>query len=698
MEKDVFEGLNPGQHSGVETVDGPVIILAGAGAGKTTVLVRRAAYMINERVPSENILMLTFTNKAANEIRDRITEYVGEDGEHITAGTFHSFALRHIIKPYAARFDGIPQFGIETPRFVILDQTQSEKLLKAAVSELSDRQTEMCKHFGWNLRTFSSEMSVARAFGMTPEMYPAKGYKSKVQGSDEFTEVFREVWDAYTDMCRENNGIDFDDILVIADQILKDDPAFLLRLSERYRYIMIDEYQDTNKVQMSLMDQMADFNRNIAVVGDIKQSIYKFRGADISIIKNFTTRYQNAKLVELDVNYRSTADIINVANNVAHSMQNLITDTSMTPGSNVVSMSRKPEARMFAGDRDEAAWIASDIKERLDSGVSPEDIAILYRAKVLKQSLEPALLDAGIPYVIMGDMSFFDRKEVKDFMSGIRFAFNMEDTMAGMRLLDTVKIGVSEDAARNLMREHQVGLYQALKMVQEKGGKKGAKVEEFLDSVDMLGEVLEEGDATEVEYELRSFWQKNIKPRIEKDAETAGKSDGTAKIEAIIGNKTRNTIVLVDHIVKALRDGVAPEQMMEELMLLSNDVVAAHAAGEEEDLSGKIKLMTIHASKGLEFDTTYVSGMDQAISPGDCETADDLDEERRTFYVAMTRAKNNLLVTGANTRLIHGQVVDSGESIFVREAGDAFVKMDVKQELQNGHRRKVNESIGGLKF
>ena len=433
---DLIKKLNDEQKSAALATEGPVIVIAGAGAGKTNTLIHRVAILIEKGIEPGNIMIVTFTKKAANEIKERLYGMVGEMALHINAGTFHSIIFSKILKR-ATNSEYLISENIDIDQLAIIDEKDSLKWFKESISELHPDELRAIDDNDWKPADFLGEMSMARAVGMDHKAYQRgilPGSKNEM-----FEHLLCRVWKKYSEKCRFMNGIDFDDILVVTNNLLRAEPKLAHEFGKEFRYLHLDEYQDTNPVQMAIMDSIAKSHRNIFVVGDEKQSIYKFRGADINVILSFEKRYTEATKVTLNKNYRSNASIIALANIVAHEMPQKLSDGQLDPQSD--RLAAKPSIVEFETTTQEAQTIAQAIQRDIRKGVDPEEIAVLYRQKSDKIELERELVRLNVDYQLTGDTSFYKRAEVKDMIAAIRFMARPWDNSAGLRLLDAVHVG-----------------------------------------------------------------------------------------------------------------------------------------------------------------------------------------------------------------------------------------------------------------
>lgn len=682
--KAMHEPLNPEQREAALTMAGPVIVVAGAGAGKTKTLIHRVATLIEIGVPPANIMVVTFTNKAAQEIRDRLVDMVGEPGDHVVAGTFHSIVFNKILKsPFESAY--LQERGIDSTLLAILDDDEANKLLKEAFSALDDEDQQHIEDNEWKLRDFQNLLSKARAYGDDVDRYEAK-IGTSFAGEEKHRILVR-LWRDYEERCRMVQGIDFDNILVFAARMLETEPDMAARLGEEFRYLMLDEYQDTNAVQMQIMDSIAQNHRNIFVVGDEKQSIYGFRHADIAVILSFKKRYPEARQIDMVRNYRSDPTVISVANACAGAMSQKLSDGQLVA---MNKSSGQPSVIVeFPNAVLEAQTVAKAIARDLRVGVPGREIAVLYRKRSLKTELERELIEADLPFELVGDISFYQKAEVKDALALIRFIFRPWDSMGVLRVIRSTTVGLSEKAVKDAIYDNGVtGIgflrEQAERRLKPKKNEaqgeytKSAKlIKPMLALADAIRESSEAGDTPEeIKCAMARLWEIYLKPGLVKAAKRATSSDGVDGAET----KMDNVAFLLERFCKGLELGKTPETVLEELSLMAEMV----STKMERDSDQKVKLMTVHAAKGLEFDHVYMIGMDnEAMGARDQEDPAETEEARRITYVGLTRAKKKLAMSYSRERYEHGmhQMVDISQ--FLEEVSRAPGVVRKKFELKD---------------
>ena len=678
----VNEGLNPEQRDAAETIYGPCIVIAGAGAGKTKTLINRAATMILAGVHPAYILISTFTNKAATEIKDRLEDEIGENGQYVNAGTFHSIIFKLILKQFPDS-EYLKAQNINVEELQILDESEAKSLLKESMKELPESDLQEIEGNEWKVSDFEKEMARHRALGRN-----AMDYIRNIADGDT-KEVFQRttgaIWLKYIEKCRSVNGIDFDEILVVADKFLQAEPNAAKELSERYKYIMLDEYQDTNAVQMNIMDKIAKHHRNIFVVGDEKQSIYKFRFADIGIILNFKERYKDAKQVDMVKNYRSYSEIITHANALADAMDERLNDGQLdaqaivqeTPQVAATRKVNKVTMVQFESDLVEAEMVSKAIMRDLKNGVKGEDIYVLYRNRNLKKELERKMVELNIPYNMVGDTSFFQKQEVRDAIALIRFIFQPWDSMAGIRVLGATSMGVSDKAVKTAMGTDNINATEFLNQKGEerlRTKKKGQdqpdltkaakKVSPFMKTIKMIREAAEfQDDPQFLKETIAELWDIYFKEKLDKKSKNTKSSAHNEEMMV----RMENVNYVLERFAEALEGGNPIEDVLEDFALK-----VEYNPENDADASKKIQFMTIHASKGLEADNVYMIGFDNISMPGvDNEgklpPKEELEEARRLAYVGITRAKKKCALSFGLSRVHNGQLTYVDQSPFMKE-------------------------------
>ena len=628
--------LNPRQNEAVETIGGPLLILAGAGAGKTKTISHRILHLIKQGVEPSQILAITFTNKAAKEMRERVFHLIDTDKElnrpisyrdKPFVSTFHSLGV-HILKENSL-LAGLPR------HFTIYDRGDSKRAVKDAIEELSldPKQIEP----GAILNAISRE----KGNGVTQTEYAKKVGTSP---SEFYKKTIASVWEKYEKTLIKEKSVDFDDLLLKTATLLKDHPEVRARYHAAWQYIHIDEYQDTNQVQYQIAQSLSEKTRNICVVGDIDQMIYSWRGANIENILNFEKDYPEAKVVLLEENYRSTQTILAAANNVIK--KNVMRREKNLFTKNVEG--DKIELLISYTEKEEARVIADEARELIKNGINAREICVLYRANFQSRVLEEAFLHKNIPYQILG-VRFFERKEVKDVLSFIRGALNRESAGDMARIINVPPRGIGKATIIKVLAGQQDTLGPALKM----------KVQQFLMMLDRIKNVATTQKPSDtVKYILR-----------ETGLETALRNVGPEEQEKLENLRELATVA-------TQYDALPPEEGIEKL--LENAALATDQDELEKDHNA-VKLMTVHASKGLEFDYVFIAGMEQDLFPHQRMGKDELsqgesEEERRLFYVALTRARKKVYISYAQLRTIYGAQKVNTPSEFIEDIGAEHVE------------------------
>lgn len=652
--------LNPAQRLAAMTLDGASIAIAGAGAGKTKTLIHLTAHHLIKGTPATSLMLVTFTNKGADEIKTRLEAMVGEDAQYITAGTFHSIIYHNILKPNANHpfLEGI---GLDMNECTIFDDSESDALFSEAIKLLDSDSQEYIAEDGME-KTIKMEMSAARAKGLNADSYAREriGYGDPKEIQYRLTV---DVWNKYSGLCRAANGIDFDDIMVVALQLMKADPNIGKELSQRFRYLMLDEYQDTNPVQMKIMDDIAKHHGNIFAVGDEKQSIYGFRGADIGVILGFKHRYPDALVIDMDTNYRSTRNILEAANCIARHMSQKLTEGQLKVGKPFMGDGHKVGIVEFASDLEEAKVLAQAIRRDIAKGVPGKDIAVLYRSRSVKACIEQELVRNGIDYTVVGDVSFFQRQEVRNAIAFLRMTFRPWDSMATLRVLKHTSFGVSDASAKKAMSKGQTAQAYLNELAGKTRGKNeptavASKVAPLIGAMGAIRKLVAYGeDSDYIRKGIESLWENymisNIKKAAEKD---------NAPLDEAVENRMQNVSFLLDRFFDEMKAGRKPEDILDELSLLGE--AKNQTEREQEHM---IKLMTLHASKGMEFRHVYLPGMDEDTTPGKTEEYDELEEERRAVYVGVTRAQEKLGISYARKKRKFGSIMETRISPFIKE-------------------------------
>ena len=632
----IYDTLNEQQKQGVFTTEGPVLILAGAGSGKTRVLTHRVAYLIQEKgVAPWHIMAITFTNKAAGEMRQRIDDMIDYGAESIWVATFHSSCVR-ILRRFADRM------GYAT-NFTIYDSDDQKTLMKDICKRL-EIDTKMYKE-----RTFLNEISSAKN-----ELISDQEFANQAMGDFRKTKT-AQVYREYQARLKQNNAMDFDDLIMNTVELLKLDPEVLNYYQEKFQYVMVDEYQDTNTAQFELVRLLAGGKNNLCVVGDDDQSIYRFRGANIYNILNFAKHFPDATVIKLEQNYRSTGNILEaangvIANNEGRKAKRLWTDAGKGD---------KVYFEQFDSAYEEADFIARDIGRRVAKGeYTYGDCAILYRTNAQSRLLEEKLIASNIPYKIVGGVNFYSRKEVKDLLAYLKTVDNAQDELAVRRIINIPKRGIGAASLAKVSAYAEVNslnFYQALERAREIPGlgRAAGKMEPFVDLIASLRELAALGGVSAVLEEVL---------------------EQTGYVRELEAEDTPEAQARIENIDELMNKAISYEQENEEPTLsgfLEEVALVADIDSLAED-QNYVVLMTLHSAKGLEFPNVYLSGMEDGLFPSYMSiTSDDaeaeLEEERRLCYVGITRAKEHLTITGARMRMQRGETQYHKISRFVKE-------------------------------
>lgn len=669
--------LNQSQYNAAMSTDGPVMVIAGAGAGKTKTLIHRVATLMMRHVPPTSIMIVTFTNKAAGEIKDRLQGMVGENAQYVNAGTFHSVVFQKILKAFPDS-SFLQSQGIDMNECSIMDEDDATSLLKSAVNELDQDERDWLEESDFDIRSIKAEMGIARAVGATAEQY-IRGIDTG-KSRERFERIVGNVWLKYNTFCRQAGGLDFDDVLVFADKMLKEDTWIAEKLGSDYRYLMLDEYQDTNPVQMSIMDQIAQYHGNIFTVGDEKQSIYSFRGADINVILSFKQRYTNATQIDMKENYRSYPAIIAASNACANHMSQRLSDGQLLNMKTVEEGGEEAKKKKvntvrfveFSTTEDEARVVVDAIQRDIREGTRPNNIAVLYRNKVLKKEIEKEMVRRDMQYYVVNDRSFYERAEVKDAIAMLRFVYNPWDSMAGLRILRTTTLGLSEKKAKDMMKGNGANFMEVLRQTSEQTLKavKGQltstakKVKPFYQLANMLRESYEYGDDNEyVMTCIKKMWEIYLKTRYEAKVNKTKNAMTSDEME----EKIENAKFVFDRVEESLGQGMSMREIIDELTMRSE-----YNADLDKKKASKVQMMTIHGSKGLEYDSVYMVGCNNAIMPGEVDDPDTIEEERRLFYVGLTRAAKKLAVTFARNYYEYGEWKPVTSSPYIDEVTNSL--------------------------
>ena len=637
-QEQIINGLNDKQKEAVLATEGPCLVIAGAGSGKTKVLTHKIAYIIANGVKPWNILAITFTNKAANEMKERVEKLVGDIAQDIWMGTFHSICVR-ILRKY------IDRIGFKND-FVIFDTSDQKTLIKECIKAVKADD-----------KIFTDRSVLSEISNGKNEMLEPKAYGIKYSG-DFRREKIGEIYELYQRRLKENNAIDFDDIINFTIKILTENPDVLEYYSEKFKYILVDEYQDTNKSQFMLVSLLASRYGNITAVGDNDQGIYSFRGADITNILNFEKDFPGTKIIKLEQNYRCTGNILKAANAVIKHNENKFEKKLWTQNDE----GNLPCIYCGEDEYDEATYIVSQIAHlKTEEYYKNSDFAILYRMNAQSRAIEDILRREDIPYKIIGGLKFYERKEIKDIIAYLRLIQNTSDNLSLKRIINEPKRGIGKTSLEKIQEISEnsgTSMYEVIKNAAEYDlNRVYLNSREFIEQIENLRNKKEELKISDL-----------IKETLKNTGYTkALEQENTVEAEARIQNLEEFLTVAIEFEEESA-DNTLPEFL--EGITLSSDIDGME---ESEDT---VTLMTLHSAKGLEFPTVFLVGMEEGIFPGYKSIGEprELEEERRLFYVGITRAKQYLYLTCAKHRTIFGSTSYNAISRFVKEIPDELLE------------------------
>ena len=643
-----LDQLNTTQRAAVTATEGPSLIVAGAGSGKTRVLTYRIAYLLSQGVPAGNILALTFTNKAAREMKERIQKLVGTDARYLWMGTFHSVCGR-ILRQYPEKLG-------YTKDFTIYDTTDSKSLIKA-----------ICKDLELDDKIYKPSLVLSRISNqknklISPDEYGANPYHQREDKVMRLYQLF-DVYKLYQQRLKECNAMDFDDMLLETLRLLREFPEVREKIQNQYQYVLVDEYQDTNHVQYLLVKELAEPQNNICVVGDDSQSIYSFRGADIHNILLFQEQYPNAQLFKLERNYRSTQNIVNASNSL------IVNNSDRIPKE---IYSEKEEGaqlilKSYEKDKDEAKGVISQIiQDHSKLGTPYSEIAVLYRTNAQSRLFEDELRNHSIPYRVYGNISFYQRKEIKDIISYLRLAVNPLDNEALLRAIN-IYSGIGSTTMKKvatIAKEYGVAYLEVMQAPQKYGIKGISKLQTFSEKIGQLAEETMQLGASDIVLHALNIAGISLNIDDPFDKEETDRIQNLQSFIQLIQDyedtkKKENNIEVVPI-----------NEFLYEVSLLTDQDES------KSDSSDFVTLMTIHSAKGLEFPTVFITGLENGIFPSsrDMEDNDSLQEERRLFYVAITRAMERCYLTFARTRFLNGEFKILQRSMFLNDIGKQYIK------------------------
>ena len=646
--QEILKELNDKQYEAVVNTKGPCLVIAGAGSGKTKVLTHKIAYLLQEKnVLPWNILAITFTNKAANEMKERIANLVGDNVKDMWVGTFHSICVRIL-----RRF--IDRIGFDTS-FIIFDTSDQKTLIKNCLKDLAIDD----KLF--NERSVQSEISNAKNDMLEPFQYTAKAM------GDYRKEKIATVYELYQKRLKENNAIDFDDIINYTIKILMENPDVLEYYSNKFKYVLVDEYQDTNKAQFTLITLLASKNGNITVVGDNDQGIYSFRGADISNILNFEKDFPGTKIIKLEQNYRCTGNILKAANAVIKNNEVKYAKKLWTEN----EIGKLPKVYLADNEYDEGSYIVEQIEHlKREEYYKYSDFAILYRMNTQSRAIEDIFRRENIPYKIIGGLKFYERKEIKDIIAYLRLIQNTSDNLSLKRIINEPKRGIGKtslDSIEELANNEGISMYKIIKDAQQYGlNRIYLKSRDFINVIEELRQKQKDLTISEL-----------IKLTLKK----------TGYMQALKDEKTIEAENRIENLDEFLTVAIEFEEQFAENTLADflEGITLSSDLDNMEETEDSVTLMTLHSAKGLEFPVVFLVGMEEGIFPGYKSIGEpkELEEERRLCYVGITRAKENLFLTCSKKRTIFGSTSCNAVSRFLKE---------IPKELLDGYEEAFGDN------
>ncbi|WP_449867045.1 DNA helicase PcrA, partial [Paenibacillus arenilitoris] len=630
--------LNSPQREAVLATDGPLLIMAGAGSGKTRVLTHRIAYLIEKkRVAPWSILAITFTNKASREMQDRVSALVGPSGRDIWVSTFHSMCVRILRRD-------IDRIGF-TSSFSILDSSDQLSVIRNCMKDMNI-----------DTKKFEPKAVQAAISGAKNELITPEQYEQKV--GDYFQGIVAQVYTKYQKRLYSNNSLDFDDLIMITIRLFKEMPEVLDFYQNKFRYIHVDEYQDTNRAQYMLTRMLADKHHNLCVVGDSDQSIYRWRGADITNILNFESDYPEARTIMLEQNYRSTANILDAANAV------IKLNTGRKPKKLWTDQGAGDPISLYQADteHEEGYFVTGEIRKNLGKGYKYADHAILYRTNAQSRVIEEILIKSDIPYQIVGGIKFYDRKEIKDLLGYLKLVSNPDDDISLLRIINVPKRGIGDTTVGKLAEEaarRGTSIYRVLDDLRDLdvNGRTRTQLREFHGIIDNLTRMVEYLSVTELTEKVLELSQYRLELQQENTLESKARLENIEEFLSVTMDfEKRNE----DRTLVAFLTDLA---LIADIDTLSKEEEAADKSGDA------VVLMTMHSAKGLEFPVVFIIGMEESVFPHSRALADneELEEERRLAYVGITRAEKRLYLTCARMRTLFGRTGSNAPSRFLQE-------------------------------
>lgn len=668
-----LEQLNEAQRAPVLHKDGPLIVIAGAGSGKTRVLTMRIAYLMQQGVDSFNILALTFTNKAAREMKERISRIVGaSEAKNLWMGTFHSVFAR-ILRAESDKL-GYPS------NFTIYDTQDSQRLIGQIIKELQlDKDVYKPNQIQHRISSYKNSLITVRAYFNNPELMEADAMAKRPRLGD--------IYQEYVDRCFKAGAMDFDDLLLKTNELLSRFPEVLMKYQDRFKYILVDEYQDTNHSQYLIIKALSDRFQNICVVGDDAQSIYAFRGANINNILNFQKDYEGVKMYRLEQNYRSTKNIVEAANSVIDKNKTKLDKVVWTANDE----GNKIKVHRSITDAEEGRFVASTIfEQKMQNQLNNSDFAILYRTNAQSRAMEDALRKKDIPYKIYGGLSFYQRKEIKDVLAYLRLIINPKDEEALVRVINypTRGIGTTTLEKLNIAANHyKRSIFEVIEYIDRidlkiNSGTKN-KLSDFVTMIKNFQVINENHDA----YYLTDYVVKKtgLIQELKKDATP----EGVTRLENI------------EELLNGIKDFTEGQKEVDGarggLSEFMEDVALATDMDNDKSDDDRVSLMTIHLAKGLEFPYVFCVGMEEDLFPSamSMNSRNELEEERRLFYVALTRAEKQAYLTYAQSRYRWGKLIDCEPSRFIEEVDDRYLEYLTSPDSNYRYTGGLNPDIFG---
>ncbi len=665
--------LNEAQRAPVLQKDGPMIVIAGAGSGKTRVLTMRIAYLMAQGVDAFNILALTFTNKAAREMKKRIADIVGNsEAKNLWMGTFHSIFAK--ILRFEADKLGYPS------NFTIYDSQDSIRLIGSIIKEMQlDKDVYKPKQVLSRISTYKNSLITVKAYYNNPELQEADAMSKKPR--------LGEIYEQYVERCFKSGAMDFDDLLLRTNELLNRFPDVLMKYQDRFRYILVDEYQDTNHSQYLIVRALSDRFQNICVVGDDAQSIYAFRGANINNILNFQKDYDNVQMYRLEQNYRSSRNIVEAANSIIDKNKTKLDKVVWTANED----GPKIKVHRSLTDGEEGRFVASTIfEEKMQQQLKNGSFAVLYRTNAQSRAIEDALRKRDIPYRIYGGLSFYQRKEIKDVLGYLRLVINPKDEEALVRVINYPARGIGGTTIEKLTvaaNHYKRSIFEVMENIDRidlrlNAGTKN-KIQDFVTMIKSFQIINETQDAFYLAEHVTK--KTGLIQELKKDATP----EGIARIENI------------EELLNGIRDFIEGQKEVDgargALSEFLEDVALATDMDKDTGDDDRVALMTIHLAKGLEFPHVFIVGMEEDLFPSamSMNTRSELEEERRLFYVALTRAEHQAYLTYAQSRYRWGKLVDSEPSRFIEEITDSFLEYLTPVETNYRYKPMINNDIFG---